>query len=40
MKEMKTCEEIFWKLSGVYYSMLPAKAAIKIGKKIAEEDLF
>ena len=35
MKEMKTCEEIFLKLSGLYYSMLPVKAAIKISKKIA-----
>ena len=37
MKEIKTCEEIFLKLSGLYYSMLPVKAAIKISKKIAEE---
>ena len=37
MKEIKTCEEIFLKLSGLYYSMLPAKAVIKVGKKIAEE---
>ena len=37
MKEIKTCEEILLKLSGLYYSMLPAKAVIKIGKKIAEE---
>lgn len=37
MKEIKTCEEIFLKLSGLYYSMLPAKAAIKISKKIAEK---
>ena len=32
MKEIKTCEEIFLKLSGLYYSMLPVKAAIKISK--------
>ncbi len=37
MKEMRTCEEIFLKLSGLYYSMLPVKGAIKISKKIAEE---
>ena len=37
MKEIKTCEEFFLKLSGLYYSMLPVKAAIKISKKIEEE---
>lgn len=36
MKEIKTCEEIFLKLSGLYYTMLPVKAAIKIGKEVSE----
>ena len=35
MKEIKTCEEIFFFFLGLYYSMLPVNVAIKISKKIA-----